>query len=66
MLLDVLSKYLREVEARLRKVQGAYVERYENEITSKELAEASSSVVAIGSNVVASCKIPFLTQFYVL
>jgi len=32
MLLDVLSKYLREVEATVRKVQGAYVERYEEEI----------------------------------
>ena len=34
MLLDFLSKYLREVEAAVRKVEGAYVERYEEEIVA--------------------------------
>ena len=34
MLLDFLSKYLREVEATVRKVEGVYVERYEEEIVA--------------------------------
>ena len=34
MLLDILSKYLREVEATVRKIEGAYVERYEEEIVA--------------------------------
>ncbi|HEC66533.1 hypothetical protein LCGC14_2118640 [marine sediment metagenome] len=32
MLLDFLSRYLSEVEAAVRQVEGAYVERYEEEI----------------------------------
>ncbi len=34
MLLDFLSKYLEEIEATVRKVEGAYVERYEEEIVA--------------------------------
>ena len=34
MLLDFLSKYLKEVEAAVRKLEGAYVERYEEEIVA--------------------------------
>jgi hypothetical protein len=33
-LLDYLSKYLRDVEAAVRQTEGAYVERYEEEIIS--------------------------------
>ena len=34
MLLDFLSRYLREVEAAVREAEGAYVERYEEEIVA--------------------------------
>ena len=34
MLLDFLSQYLRDVEAAVRKLKGAYVERYEEEIVA--------------------------------
>jgi hypothetical protein len=34
MLLDFLSQYLRDVEAVVRRLEGAYVERYEEEILS--------------------------------
>jgi len=34
MLLDFLSKYLKEIETTVRKVEGAYVERYEEEIVA--------------------------------
>jgi len=34
MLLDFLSRYLREVETTVRKAKGAYVERYEEEIVA--------------------------------
>lgn len=32
MLLDFLQKYLQDVEAAVRKLEGAYIERYEEEI----------------------------------
>lgn len=32
MLLDLLYRYLRDVEAAVRELEGAYVERYEEEI----------------------------------
>lgn len=32
MLLDFLSRYLRDVETAVRKLEGAYIERYEEEI----------------------------------
>ncbi len=34
MLLDLLSQYLRDVEAAIRKLAGAYIERYEEEIVA--------------------------------
>ena len=34
MLLNFLSKYLSEVEVTVRKLEGAYVERYEEEIVA--------------------------------
>jgi len=34
MLLDFLTRYLREVEAAVRQAEGAYVERYEEEIVA--------------------------------
>ena len=34
MLLDVLSKYLREVEDTVKRIKGTYVERYEEEIVA--------------------------------
>ena len=34
MLLDLLSRYLRDVETAVRGLEGAYVERYEEEILS--------------------------------
>ncbi len=34
MLLDFLSQHLRDVEAAVRKLKGAYVERYEEEIVA--------------------------------
>ena len=34
MLLDFLSQYLIDVEAAVRKLKGAYVERYEEEIVA--------------------------------
>jgi len=36
MLLDLLSRYLREVEAAVRKLERAYVERYEEEIVAAD------------------------------
>jgi len=36
MLLDILSKYLNEVEGAVRNLQGAYVERYEEEILTAD------------------------------
>ncbi|WP_211435999.1 hypothetical protein [Candidatus Kuenenia stuttgartiensis] len=33
-LLDFLSRYLREVEVAVRQAEGAYVERYEEEIVA--------------------------------
>ena len=34
MLLNFLSRYLRDIEAAVRKLEGAYVERYEEEIVA--------------------------------
>ena len=36
MLLDILSKYLNKVEGAVRNLQGAYVERYEEEILTAD------------------------------
>jgi len=36
MLLDFLSRYLRDVEAEIRKLKGAYIERYEEEIVAAD------------------------------
>ena len=36
MLLDFLSRYLKEVEATVRQVEDAYVERYEEEIVAAD------------------------------
>jgi len=36
MLLDNLSKYLNKVESAVRNLQGAYVERYEEEILTAD------------------------------
>jgi hypothetical protein len=34
MLLDFLSRYLRDVEVAVRKLKGAYIERYEEEFVA--------------------------------
>ena len=38
MLLDFLSRYLKEVEATVRQAEDAYVERYEEEIIATDVS----------------------------
>ncbi len=45
MLLDLLLQYLRDVEAAIQKLAGAYVERYEEEIPDKVTGVEQPSIL---------------------
>ena len=66
MLPDFLSQYLRDIESAIRRLEGAYVERYEEEIVapnrvnlrirvrfpSGHMLELNEAVIAEGGNII--------------